>query len=61
MNVYDHCDRCGAAGKVQVFLPNGFDLMFCGHHAREYKTTILDIATDVIYDDETLINDLQPA
>jgi len=61
MKIYDHCDRCGAAGKVQVVLPSGLDLMFCGHHAREYKDTIHDIATEVIYDDETLIPDLQPA
>jgi hypothetical protein len=57
----EHCDRCGAAGKVQIILANGQDLVFCGHHGREYKATILDIAIDVIYDDETMMNDLQPA
>jgi hypothetical protein len=31
-----HCDRCGALAKVRVVLANGSDLVFCGHHAREY-------------------------
>jgi len=56
----EYCDRCGAAGKVQIILANGQDLVFCGHHAREYKHIIWDLACDVIYDDETLIEDLQP-
>jgi len=57
----NYCDRCGAAGKVTVILPNGLDLVFCGHHSHEFKDKILDIASEVIYDDETLVNDLQPA
>lgn len=31
-----NCDRCGAQAKVRVVLMNGFDLVFCGHHDREY-------------------------
>ena len=36
----ERCDRCGAAGKVRVFLPAGGDLAFCGHHANRYAETI---------------------
>lgn len=32
-----YCDRCGAASKVRYVFPNGQDLVFCGHHAREYE------------------------
>ncbi len=43
-----HCDRCGALAKVRVVLANGSDLVFCGHHAREYETKLRDIAVDII-------------
>ena len=43
-----HCDRCGALAKVRVVLANGSDLVFCGHHAREYDTKLRDIAVDII-------------
>lgn len=31
------CDRCGATGQNRFVFPNGQDLVFCGHHAREYQ------------------------
>jgi hypothetical protein len=43
-----HCDRCGALAKVRVVLANGSDLVFCGHHAREYDSKLRDIAVDII-------------
>lgn len=43
-----HCDRCGALAKVRVVLPGGSDLVFCGHHAREYDAKLRDIAVDII-------------
>ena len=36
----ERCDRCGAAGKLRIFLPTGGDLTFCGHHANHYADTI---------------------
>ena len=33
----DRCDRCGAPAQVRAVLPKGGDLLFCGHHAREYS------------------------
>ena len=43
-----HCDRCGALAKVRVVLANGSDLVFCGHHSREYEDKLRDIAVDFI-------------
>jgi hypothetical protein len=31
-----------------VVLPSGSDLVFCGHHAREYESKLRDIAVDII-------------
>ena len=46
-----HCDRCGALAKTRVVLANGSDLVFCGHHAREYDSKLRDIAVDIIETD----------
>jgi hypothetical protein len=43
----DRCDRCRALAKIRVVLPGGGDLVFCGHHAREYETTIREVAAEV--------------
>jgi hypothetical protein len=43
----DRCDRCRAQAKTRVVLPGGGDLVFCGHHAREYETTIREVAAEV--------------
>ena len=53
-----HCDRCGALAKVRVVLPSGSDLVFCGHHAREYDSKLRDIAVDIIdTDGEARVSD----
>lgn len=44
----EHCDRCGAAGKVRAFLPGGGDLTFCGHHATGHNKAILISADHVV-------------
>ena len=44
----ERCDRCGAAGKVRVFLPTGGDLTFCGHHANRYADTIRTTGNRVV-------------
>jgi len=38
----DRCDRCSAAAQLRATLPAG-ELLFCGHHAREYRTGLLDL------------------
>lgn len=44
----DRCDRCRAQAKVRVVLAGGGDLVFCGHHARVYETTIREVAVEVV-------------
>lgn len=51
LTAYDRCDRCGAQGRVRVLLLSGSDLIFCGHHAREYDTKLRDVGQIVV--DET--------
>jgi hypothetical protein len=36
----DCCDRCCAAGYVHVLLRSGLDLVFCGHHARQFESEL---------------------
>jgi hypothetical protein len=43
----DRCDRCGAAASVRVVLANGSDLLFCGHHAREYDDKLRQVAVSI--------------
>jgi hypothetical protein len=38
------CDRCPAAAQVRAVLPAG-ELLFWGHHARAYRTRLLEIGT----------------
>lgn len=47
----DRCDRCQAQGKVRVVLAGGGDLIFCGHHAREYDNKIKEVAVEVVSSD----------
>ena len=37
----NNCDRCGAAGKSRFILESG-ELIFCGHHTREYEDSLLE-------------------
>jgi len=32
------CDRCNAKAAKKIVLPNGLDLIFCGHHSNRYTT-----------------------
>jgi Zn ribbon nucleic-acid-binding protein len=44
----DRCDRCNAQAKIRVVLPGGGDLVFCGHHAREYDEKLRQVAVDIV-------------
>jgi hypothetical protein len=37
---------------VRVVLAGGGDLVFCGHHAREYETRIREVAVEVVKADD---------
>lgn len=36
-----YCDRCGAIAKARFLLDSG-DLVFCGHHGREYNMALTE-------------------
>jgi hypothetical protein len=54
MNANDRCDRCSAAAKVRAILLNG-ELLFCGHHAKEYAAKIKEVAVTV-EDPDTILH-----
>lgn len=43
----DRCDRCGAAAQARAILSNGGELLFCGHHAREYENKLKEMDADI--------------
>jgi len=45
----DRCDRCSAAAQLIALLPAG-ELMFCGHHSRQYRDGLIDIGARLIPD-----------
>ena len=51
LNALDRCDRCGAQAYVRAIMANGFELLFCGHHAKQYQEKLASTATRI--QDET--------
>jgi hypothetical protein len=51
LNALDRCDRCGAQAYVRAVMANGFELLFCGHHAKKYQEGLSNVATRI--QDET--------
>ena len=51
LNAVDRCDRCGAQAYVRVTLLNGGELLFCGHHAKEYSAGLKPLVAKI--QDET--------
>jgi hypothetical protein len=47
----DRCDRCGAQAFLRAEFPDGSDLLFCGHHGREYAPVLAAQGAHVV--DET--------
>jgi hypothetical protein len=54
LTLQDRCDSCGAAAKVIATMLNG-ELLFCGHHGREFKDVLVPKAIRV-YDPEGELN-----
>ena len=54
LTLQDRCDSCGAAAKVVSTFING-ELLFCGHHARAIKDSLVPKAIRV-YDPEGELN-----
>jgi hypothetical protein len=51
---FDRCDKCGAQAMVRATLIAG-QLYFCGHHAREVGSTLINQSIEV-YDPEGVFN-----
>lgn len=49
----DRCDMCSAAARVIATFING-ELMFCGHHAKERKDSLI-VKSVSIYDPDNFI------
>jgi hypothetical protein len=47
VDVLGCCDRCGARGQVRVVLISGLDLVFCGHHWRQWERPLSSLAVEV--------------
>jgi hypothetical protein len=54
LTAQDRCDACSAAAKVVATLLNG-ELMFCGHHAKEFKSNLTLKAVN-LYDPEGILS-----
>jgi hypothetical protein len=44
VHVDDRCDRCSAAARVLVLLRSGGELVFCRHHANEFRDGLRSVA-----------------
>ncbi|MBM3711637.1 MAG: hypothetical protein FJW52_04625 [Actinobacteria bacterium] len=51
LSALDRCDRCGAQAYVRAVMANGFELLFCAHHAKKYQDGLASTAARI--DDET--------
>lgn len=51
LNAVDRCDRCGAQAYVRATLLNGSELLFCGHHGKEYAEKLKTVSRSI--QDET--------
>lgn len=46
LTAHDRCDRCGAQALVRATLAHG-ELLFCGHHGRQYGQALARVALAV--------------
>lgn len=50
LSAHDRCDRCGAQAYLRAVMANGFELLFCAHHAKKYQDGLASAAARI--DDE---------
>ena len=55
LNAVDRCDRCGAQAYVRAVLLSGGELLFCGHHAKEYAEKLKTVAAKIQDESEKLV------
>ena len=46
----DRCDRCGAQARTMALFVGG-PLLFCGHHAKQYRTALANTGVPIESDD----------
>lgn len=51
LTVADRCDKCGAQAFMRALFPGGGELLFCGHHGREYAAALSGSSVQLV--DET--------
>ena len=56
LNAVDRCDRCGAQAYVRATLLSGGELLFCGHHAKEYAEKLKPVAKNIQDETDRLAN-----
>jgi hypothetical protein len=56
MNAMDRCDRCSAQAFMRAVFPDGAELLFCGHHGREYAPVLAGKGVE-LEDHTELINE----
>lgn len=54
LTLNDRCDACSAAAMVIATFLNG-ELMFCGHHAKDKQSTLIEKAISV-FDPQKVLN-----
>jgi hypothetical protein len=54
LTLNDRCDTCQAAAKIIATFLNG-ELMFCGHHAKDKQSTLIEKALSV-FDPQGFLN-----
>ncbi len=59
LTAVDRCDRCGAQAYIRVMLATGGELLFCGHHGRQYDHGLRKIAAD-IHDETDRLSETLP-
>jgi len=55
----DRCDRCGAQARVRVIMPGGGDLLFCGHHGKQYSEQLRKVAISYVDQTESVQDELK--
>jgi hypothetical protein len=51
LTALDRCDRCTSQAYVRATMPTGMELLFCGHHANEYRDNL--VLSGATFYDET--------
>lgn len=54
LNALDRCDSCSAAARVIATFVNG-ELLFCGHHAKQMKSSLISKSL-TIYDPDQFLS-----